>query len=110
MSYDHQSPSDRADQEPDAYDGRDWDARLHKDEPPKDREVWLVVDDFRTDTVFAVQARWDDLTFHYMRENVWARTDGEAGDWSHALDEILGWTDSYEDAVQAAREFAEFVA
>ena len=103
MSYDPHSPSDRADAAPDAYDGRDWNRALHgADTLPTDgREFWIVTEEGDVQWV-----SYSDQNYYYLREHVWARTDGEPGRWER--DEIAGWTTDQEEAETAANELKEF--
>lgn len=99
MSYDHQSPSDRADHAPDVPVA-DWSGKLFVTAPPpRDREFWIVTDEGK-----ALQVAYDEqATFWLPAEHgpYFSRTDGEAG--CYGADEIVGWTTDAEDAEEAAR-------
>ena len=81
----------------------DWNARLHvvNGSPlstpfPRDRAFWIVT----SEDALAVEVRHSyEYQFWFGRET-YVRTDGETGAWEP--DEIAGWTDSYQDACQAA--------
>jgi hypothetical protein len=87
----------------------DWNGKLHvangsplSTPMPYDRLFWIVTDD-----ALAVEVSYsDDYKFWTGRET-YVRHDGEIGSWEP--DEIAGWTDSAEDAEEAAALLAAFV-
>ena len=109
MSYDPQSPSDRADMEPDAPVA-DWNGKLHvvNGSPlakpyPHDRMFWIVTDEAE---VHEVAYSYEHQL--YTGRETYCRQDGESGSWEP--DEIAGWTDSHEDAEEAADLLMKAVA
>lgn len=70
---------------------------------PRDRAFWIVTDDFE-----AMEVRYSPEIRFWLRQDRWCRIDGEAGDWGQ--DEIVGWTDSADDAEEAARLLSEVTA
>lgn len=85
----------------------DWNGKLHVvngsplSKPyPRDRMFWIVT----ADEPQAVEVSYShDHKLYTGRETYW-RNDGEEGAWEP--DDIAGWTDSYEDAEQAAAVLA----
>ena len=80
----------------------DWNGKLHVvngsplSKPyPRDRMFWIITDD-----ALAVEVAYFEEHMHYLGVEAYARQDGECGYWTP--DEIMGWTDSYEDAQEAA--------
>lgn len=105
------SPSDRADiesfREAPPADPADWNARIHATngsplaQPlPVDRVFYAI-----TQEAQAVEVAFCDQTLFWTGAEVWSRVDGESGSWS--ADEIVGWSDDYEDAQEAARLLAQ---
>lgn len=96
MRFDPQSPSDRADMEPDAP-VIDWNGKLYVNKPmPRDRYFWIVTDDAQTFYV----TFWED-NFAWTG-NVGFHTEPDELTVTFTEDEILGWTESQEDAEEAA--------
>ncbi len=82
---------------------QDWNARIHAGcqmELPKDRAIWIVTEDGE-----AHEVAYSDAAKLYLHEDWWDRQDGESGQWQR--DEIVGWTDDYEDAEEAAALFTK---
>ncbi len=80
----------------------DWNGKLHVvngsslSKPyPRDRLFWIITDD-----ALAVEVSYSDEHKLWTGRETYSRQDGEAGSWEP--DEIMGWTDSYEDAQEAA--------
>lgn len=67
---------------------------------PRDREFWIVTEEGE-----ARQVAYSDEYQYYTGRETYCRTDGEAGSWEP--DEIMGWTDSYQDAEEAAEMVRE---
>lgn len=83
-------------------DPMDWNGRLHvvNSSPlskpyPRDRMFWIVTDDCK-----AVEVAYSADHQLYTGRETYCRQDGESGSWEP--DEIFGWTDDAEDAVEAA--------
>lgn len=81
---------------------QDWNGKLHVvngsplSKPyPRDRLFWIITDD-----ALAVEVAYSHDHMTWTRRETYCRQDGEAGSWEP--DEIMGWTDSYEDAQEAA--------
>lgn len=95
MSYDPQSPSDRADHEPESGPG-DWNGKLYVNRPmPTSGLFWIV-----TDEAEAHEVSFDATATFWTGANTYSRQGGEQGSWTDG--EILGWTMSGEDAEEAA--------
>ncbi|MCX7585046.1 hypothetical protein [Phenylobacterium sp. 58.2.17] len=82
---------------------QDWNGKLHVvngsplSKPfPRDRNFWIVT----AEDALAVEVAYSDEYMLWTRRETYVRLDGETGAWEP--DEIAGWTDSYEDACQAA--------
>ena len=81
----------------------DWNGKLHVvngsplSKPyPRDRAFWIVT----AEDALAVEAKHCDQHQYWRGRETYVRIDGECGAWEP--DEIAGWTDSYEDAQEAA--------
>ena len=86
----------------------DWNGKLHvvNGSPlstpfPRDRLFWIVTEDAE-----AVEVAYCPEHKLWTGRETYVRQDGEAGSWEP--DEIAGWTDSAEDAEEAASLFAKF--
>lgn len=66
---------------------------------PRDRLFWIVTDD-----CLAVEVAYSHEHMLWTKRETYCRQDGESGSWEP--DEIAGWTDSYEDAQEAAALFS----
>lgn len=80
-----------------------WSDKLHSkviSPLPRDRAFWAV-----TFEDGALELRYSHDHWHYVKQHVWQRTDGESGEWE--ADDIAGWTDDYEDAEEAAALLGE---
>lgn len=85
----------------------DWNGKLHvvNGSPlsapyPRDRVFYIV-----TDEAEAHEVAYSEEHKLWTGCEVYARVDGESGHWEP--DDIAGWTDSYEDAVEAAELLAK---
>lgn len=75
-----------------------WGDRLHSQVHvplPRNRGFWAV-----THEDGALWLTYSADYWHYLKEDVWQRDDGEPGAWE--ADDIAGWTDDQEDAEEAA--------
>lgn len=87
----------------------DWNGKLHVvngsplSKPyPRDSVFWIVTAEGEAREV----AYSEEHHYHFGRET-YSRVDGEAGAWDP--DEIAGWTNSREDAEEAAEMLCEFM-
>ncbi|HVK42710.1 MAG TPA: hypothetical protein VM471_09555 [Phenylobacterium sp.] len=81
----------------------DWNAKLHVvngsplSKPfPRDRNFWIVT----AEDALVVEVAYSDEHMRWTGRETYWRLDGETGAWEP--DEIAGWTDSYQDASEAA--------
>lgn len=74
----------------------DWNAKLGAPSTlPRDRTVYIV-----TDECEAHEVRWSYDAKFWTGRDEWYRQDGESGCWG--IEEIVGWTETYADADEAA--------
>lgn len=79
-----------------------WSDKLYVNKPmPRDGwPTWIVTVEGQVVTV-----AWDDEATHCLGMDIWSRTDGESGCYADC--DILGWTNTQEDAEEAARLLME---
>lgn len=87
----------------------DWNGDLHvvKVSPlskpyPTDRVFWIVTEEGE-----AREVAYSHDHMLYTGRETYSRVDGELGSWEP--DEIAGWTDSREDAEEAAEMLCQFM-
>ncbi len=91
-------------------DAIDWNGKLHvvNGSPlakplPHDRMFWIV-----TEEGYVHEVAYSHEYKLYTGRETYCRQDGESGSWEP--DEILGWTDSHEDAEEAATLLADLLS
>ena len=88
----------------DAYDGRDWNGALGRPQSlPKDnRKFWIVTED-----VEVVQVQYDSEASFWLPGDHYSDIDDPERGRRFDTDQIMGWTDDYEAAEDAAAQFEE---
>jgi len=94
VSFDPSSPSDAANMHPDTLPG------LNMSNPPKSVPCWIVTSEGE-----AVHVGYYHDASLWLKQDHWARQDGEPGDWR--ANDIEGWTLDREVAEAAAATLLE---